>query len=183
MKRVLLTFLALAPLVAAQEIKFPPGLEKLEDRKDVEVVDVTLDAKLLDLASRFLSDKDPDEAKVKKLVKSLQGVYVKSLEFDNKGAYDPADVEYVRNQLKVGWSRIVGVRNHRDGENAEVYVKYDGEKIGGLVVIVAEPRELTLVNIVGSLRPEDLRDLGGNLGIPRFDVNIGGRDKSSSKED
>ncbi|HLJ49502.1 MAG TPA: DUF4252 domain-containing protein [Bryobacteraceae bacterium] len=181
MKRALLIFLAIAPLVAAQEIKFPPGLDKLADKAD-ETVDVTLDSSLLQLASRFLSDKDKDEAKVKKLVAGLQGVYVKSFEFDEKGAYNEADVEFVRNQLHTpGWSRIVGVRSHRNGENCEVYIKHDGEKIGGLVVIVAEPKELTFVNIVGTLRPEDLRDLGGNFGIPRLDVNIG-RDKTGSKE-
>jgi hypothetical protein len=37
-------------------------------------------------------------------------------------------------------------------------------------VIVAEPRELTIVSILGTINPDDLRDLGGHFGIPRMDV-------------
>jgi len=56
---------ALLPL-AAQEIKLPPNLDKLAERAS-EVVDVNLDGPMLQLAARFLSDKDVDEARVKKL--------------------------------------------------------------------------------------------------------------------
>jgi len=37
------------------------------------------------------------------------------------------------------------------------------------VVLVAEPRELTIVSILGSISPDDLRDLSGHFGIPRLD--------------
>jgi hypothetical protein len=36
-------------------------------------------------------------------------------------------------------------------------------------VIAAEPRELTIVNIIGTLDPEKLADLGGEFGIPRLE--------------
>ncbi|HEX5228482.1 MAG TPA: hypothetical protein VFW44_12260, partial [Bryobacteraceae bacterium] len=58
-KLALITCLALAPL-GAQEIKLPANLEKLA-AKASDVVDVTLDSNLLQLAGRFLSDKDPDD--------------------------------------------------------------------------------------------------------------------------
>ena len=48
--------IALAPL-GAQELKLPASLERLA-AKASEVVDVTMDANLLQLASRFLSDKN-----------------------------------------------------------------------------------------------------------------------------
>jgi hypothetical protein len=160
---------ALLPL-AAQEIKLPPNLEKLADKAH-EVVDVTMDGALLQLAARFLSDKDPDEARIKKLVSGLKGIYVKSFEFENRGEYQESDLEPLRAQLKApGWSRIVGVRSKRSGENAEVYLRSDNGGITGLAVIAAEPKELTIVQIIGPLQPEDLRDLGGHFGIPRVDV-------------
>jgi len=36
----------------------------------------------------------------------------------------------------------------------------------GLVILSAEPKELTVVNIVGPINLDQLSDLGGHLGIP-----------------
>jgi hypothetical protein len=182
MKRIGIILFLLLPL-AAQEIKLPPSFDRLA-AKAVETVDITLDATLLQLASKFLSDKDPDEARVKKLVSGLKGVFVKSFEFDARGEYEDRDVEAVRSQLKgPGWSRIVGVRSKRNGDNSEVFLKSDGGQVTGLAVIVAEPRQLTVVNIVGPINPEELRDLGGHFGIPKFDIVPGMRKSSAVKED
>jgi hypothetical protein len=166
--KLALGLIALLPL-AAQELRLPPNLEKLGD-KAREVVDVTLDGPLLQLAARFLSNRDPDEARAKKLVQGLKGIYVKSFEFDERGAYQDSDLEPLRAQLKApGWTRIVGVKSRRNGDNAEVYLKSENGAIAGLAVISAEPRELTIVQILGPIQPEDLRDLGGRLGVPQFD--------------
>jgi len=169
MKVALTVLLAGLPL-AAQDIKMPVGLDRLA-AKASEVVDVSLDGPLLQLASRFLSDKDPDEANVKKLVGGLKGVYVKSFTFEDRDQYKETDVEDLRTQLKApGWSRIVSSRSKRNGDNSEVYLKTDAGQITGLAVIVTEPKELTIVNIIGFIRPEDIRDLGGHFGIPKIDV-------------
>ena len=106
MKFAIPLLLAVLPL-AAQDIKMPVSLDKLA-AKASEVVDVSLDGALLQLASRFLSDKDPDEANVKKMVGGLKGVYVKSFEFEDRDQYKDSDVEELRTQLKApGWARIV----------------------------------------------------------------------------
>jgi hypothetical protein len=173
-----------APLLA-QDIKFPPGLEKLADRA-TEVIDVTLDSNMLQLASRFLSNRDTDQAKVKKLVGGLKGVYVRSYQFDKAGEYQESDVESVRSQLRSpGWSRIVGVRSKKQGDNAEVYIRNEGGQIAGLTVLAMDPKELTIVNIVGTINPEDLADLGGNFGIPQMDMGARskGRTTPQKKED
>lgn len=152
---------------AAEDIKMPVNLDKLAERAS-ESVDVTLDSSLLQLASGFLSKEDPDEAQVKKLVGKLKGIYVRSFEFDKEGQYSMSDVDAIRAQLKgPGWSRIVGVKSLR-GENSEVYLQKNGDQIGGLVVIDAEPRELTIVHIDGPIDPEELSQLGGHMGIPKL---------------
>jgi hypothetical protein len=183
MRIAMIACLAVVPL-AGQEIKIPASFDALA-AKATQVVDVTMDSSMLQLASRFLSDIDPDEAKAKKLVTGLKGVYVKSFEFDKTGEYQESDVEAIRAQLRApGWSRIVGVRSRKDGNNAEVFIRSAGDQIAGLAVVVAEPKELTIVNIVGSIRPEDLRDLGGNFGIPKLDVGGAATRKSNpAKED
>jgi 5-methylcytosine-specific restriction endonuclease McrBC GTP-binding regulatory subunit McrB len=164
--KILLVGLSLSCLCVAEEFKIP-DLEKLA-QKAKETVDVTLDQSMLQLASGFLSKDDPDEAKVKKLVAKLKGIYVRSFEFAREGEYSAADVQAFRNQLKQpGWSRIVGVKSV-EGENTEVYVLKNGDQFGGLVVLATEPKEFTIVHIDGPINPEDLAELSGHMGIPEL---------------
>lgn len=181
MKLAMVGFVALLPLTA-QELKLPASFDKLAERAS-EVIDITMDASLLQLASRFLSDKDPEEAKIKKLVSGLKGVYVKSFEFDHRGEYQESDVEAVRAQLRSpGWSRIVGVRSKRDGENADVFLKSENAQVTGIAIIVADPTELTIVSIAGPINPDEVRDLAGHFGIPKMDLSFP-TPRKSAKED
>jgi Domain of unknown function (DUF4252) len=166
---------------AQQDLKMPVNLGKLAEHA-TESVDVTLETSMLQLASKFLSKDDPEEVQVKKLVSKLKGVYVRSFEFDKEGQYSMSDVESIRTQLKAPvWSRIVGVKS-LNGENSEIYLKKDGEQIGGLVVIAAEPKELTIVHIDGPINPEDLSSLGGHMGIPRLSSEIGSKANKGAKK-
>jgi hypothetical protein len=151
-----------------QDIKLPPELDKRLAEKATEVVDVTLDGPMLNVGARFLSNRDPEQARVKQLVTGLKGIYVRSYQFDKENEYSASDVEAIRNQLKKPeWSRMVGVTSRKSGENAEVYLRMEGDKTTGLAVIAAEPRELTVVNISGPIDPEQLSELGGHFGVPK----------------
>ncbi len=157
---------AFCSLAVAEEFKIP-DLARLAERAK-ETVDVTLDQSMLQLASGFLSKNDPDEARVKKLVAKLKGVYVRSFEFDKEGQYSLSDVQVMRSQLKgPNWSRIVGVKSVK-GENTEIYLLKNGNQIGGLVVLAIEPKELTIVHIDGPINPEELSELSGHMGIPEM---------------
>jgi Domain of unknown function (DUF4252) len=170
---------ALPSRAASDEIKFPISFGKLAERA-TESVDVTLDSSMLQFASGFLSSDDKDEADVKKLVSKLKGVYVRSFEFDKDGQYSMSDVDYIKGQLKAPeWSRIVNVKSNK-GENSDIYVKKNGDAIAGLVVIDAEPRELTVVHIDGPINPQQLSELSGHLGIPNFEKS---GSKKKEKED
>jgi hypothetical protein len=138
--------------------------------KASDTVDVSLSGSLLKLATKFLSDDDKDEAQVKKVVGGLKAIYVKSFEFKKAGDYTPADVESFRAPLHApDWERIVGIHSTEDGESVEVYIKNEGKGIGGLAIIAAEPKELTLVNIVGPIDLDSLSELGGHFGIPEVE--------------
>jgi len=158
-------------------------LDKLAS-KAAEVVDVTLDDSMLKLASKFVAaDRDPDSADVQELIKNLKGVYVKSFEFDKEGEYSDADVEDIRAQLKSSaWSRMVGVRSKRDNELSEVYLMTEAatQKILGLAIIAAEPKELTVVNIVGPIDIDKLSALEGKMGIPHMNLQKNTQPKPSS---
>jgi len=175
----LVVLLALPMLARAQDVKIPPDVEKLSARAK-ETVEVTMDGPMLRWASKFLSAEDPEEAKCAKLVANLKGIYVRSFEFDKDGAYSAAEVEALRSQFRSpAWSRVVGVRSERDGDNVDIFFKLENDKMAGIVIISAEARELTFVNIVGPLEVEQLADLGGEFGIPK--LNPKDLSKSSSK--
>jgi hypothetical protein len=164
---VVLGFFATIPTLAqSARIQFT-GIEHLAPKAS-ETVDVNVDERLIQIASKFL--KDPDDADVQKLVANLKGIYVRNYEFEAEGVYTPADVEIIRAQVRgPSWSRLVNVNSKKEGI-LEVYVLLEGEKIGGLVVLSAEPKELTVVNIVGPVDLEKLASLEGQFGIPDLDL-------------
>ncbi|HUA59077.1 MAG TPA: DUF4252 domain-containing protein [Verrucomicrobiae bacterium] len=162
-------FLAACAIVlplAAQQFQF--HLDHLA-AKASDSVDVSLNGSTLQFAAKFLDGSDPEEAKVKKLLSSIDGIYVRSFEFKTAGVWSQADLDNVRNQLKAPeWSRIVEVKSAEDGETAEVYVRTVDKKISGVAVLYAEPKELTVANIVGPVDLDSLAELSGHFGLPKL---------------
>ena len=138
--------------------------------KASETVDVNIDGSLMQLAAKFLSSKDADEAKVKELVNGLKGIYVKSFTFENEGAYSEADLEGIRSQLRnSAWNKLVNVNSKKEG-SVEVYLMQSGGQISGLAVLASAPKEITVVNIVGPVDLEKLSALEGMLGVPELGI-------------
>lgn len=158
-----------------------PDLSQLAARSS-NTVDISLDGALLSLAARFL-DGEGEERDVKEMLAAIKGIYVKTFEFDHDGAYSPADIEAVRQQLAgPGWSRVVGVGSRRDQDQVDIYMWMDGDKPGGLAILSAEPRQLTIVNIIGAIDLEKLRALEGQFGVPRFDLEQRSRNDKSDRK-
>lgn len=156
-------------------------LDRLADRA-AEIVEVELDERLLQLAAKFLNTKNPQEAKVKELVAGLKGVYVRVFQFDKPGDYQSSDLDSIRAQLRSpGWSKIVGVRSRKENENVDVHVKLVNDTVGGLAIIAAQPQELAVINIVGMIDLEKLRELEGQFGIPKLDLD--GMTKPKPRQD
>lgn len=165
MKRFLMLSLLVCPLAFAQPLKLE-SLDKLAARAS-STVKVTLDGSLLRLASRFLSNDDPDQAQVKELVKGLKGIYVRSFEFSSNGQYLDSDLDAIRKQLQdSSWKPIVEVHTKNDGDNADIYVRDLGDHFGGIAIVATEPKELTVVHIDGVIDLDGLAKLSGNFGIP-----------------
>ena len=138
--------------------------------KASQTVDVNIDERLMQLAAKFLSSKDPDEAKVKELVNGLKGIYVKSFEFENEGQYTEADLEGIRSQLRnPAWNKIVNVSSKKEG-SVEVYLMQIGNQISGLAVLASDPKEVTVVNIIGPVDLDKLTQLEGQFGIPDLEI-------------
>jgi hypothetical protein len=180
--------IALLGLAAAPVAAQTPGQLKLPEfptlaDKASESVVVTLDSKMLNFAKGFLSDDKPDEVQAKKIVGSLTGIYVRNFTFDEDFVYPKADIDAVRRQLdSAGWSRMVEAHSKHEGSDVNVFMFVEGGKARGLAIIASEPREFTIVNIVGSINLEDLHDLEGNFGVPKLDIETGKKPADPKKE-
>jgi hypothetical protein len=136
--------------------------------KATESVDVTLDGFLMRIARKIAASHAADEAHddAISLLQDIKSVRVRNFSFDSDNAYSMADIDSVRKQLKApGWSALVQV-HRRDNEDVDVYVCLEDDKVKGLAVIASEPREFTIVNIVGSIDLDKISQLEGEFGIP-----------------
>jgi hypothetical protein len=141
-------------------------------KKATESVTITLDPNLLAMAARFLDSKDPEEAQTIEVIKGLQGIYIRSFTFDSDAAYRASDIDAVRVQLTApGWTRLVETRSRKTQANVDIYIMVDGKQAVGLAVIASEPRQFTIVNIVGAIDLDKLHKLEGQLGVPKLDID------------
>jgi hypothetical protein len=173
--RKLMLACATASVLFAQQIKI--DLDQLA-KKASNTVDLSLTPNLIQLGAAMLDPKDPDQGQVKKIVSGLQAIYIKSFEFKKEGEYSKADLDQIRGQLKAPeWQRMVGVESSEDRETVEVWVRTEGGKMSGLTILAAEPRELTVVNLVGAVDPAAIGELGGHFGIPKLNRPINRKKK------
>lgn len=169
----------LAPLAASVTLAGPPAMLDLPDfdalaARATESVNISLDTSLLGLAASFLDSSNPDDAAAKELIAGLKGIYVRNYTFDQDFAYPSGQVDLVRKQLAApGWQRLVEVQNSRDHTHVNIYVSVEHGVANGLAIIASEPREFTIVNIVGSIDLAKLRRLEGKFGIPKLPLPEG----------
>jgi hypothetical protein len=161
----------------AQDIQpdFPVALGKKLAARASNVDEVTLNKTMLKFASQFLHSDKKDEAEAKYLIQNLNAIYVREYDFSQAGQYTAEDLKTIRQQfLGPNWNPMV--REHGEGDS-DIYVKTVNNEVQGIFVLDAEPQELDMIYISGSIRPEDLEKLSGNFGIPN--INTG---KAPSKE-
>jgi Domain of unknown function (DUF4252) len=150
-------------------------LDRLASRAS-EVTDVSLEGPMLKLAADQMSQKahaaNTPERRAKKLtaanmLQQLKGIYVKVFEFSKPGEYSKSDLESVFKQLDSGgWKVMVHVEEKKSGEITGIYVMEEGGQAVGMAIVAAEPKEFTVVNLVGPIDFSQLSGLGslGALG-------------------
>jgi len=170
---LLVMLMALSTLSRAASVEpklLLPDFDALAEKAS-ESVTITLDSTLLGMAAKFLDPNNPEDSAAKEVLSGLQGIYVKSYTFDEDFAYPKTDVERVRKQLSApGWSRLVEVRSRKEQANVDIYISVAGNKALGLAIIATEPREFTIVNIVGSVDLDKLHKLEGKFGVPKLEI-------------
>jgi hypothetical protein len=144
--------------------------------KAVDSVDISLNGFLLrsltKIARTAESEDDPEAAAALSVLGDIQSVQIRSFEFDQDDAYDKADIDAVRRQLSGGgWIALVQSHKREPREDVDVYIRTVGDKIEGLAVVASEPREFTIVNVVGTIDIDKISRLEGQFGIPQVSRN------------
>ncbi|MGO8720655.1 MAG: DUF4252 domain-containing protein [Acidobacteriaceae bacterium] len=170
--------LAIPAIAQDTQPDFPVALDKKLAARASDVNEVTMNKTMLKFAGQFLNSKDKDDAQAQHLIQNLNAIYVRNYEFSQPGQYTPEDLTTIRRQfLGPDWNPMVRTHSKKGEGDTDIYVKMVHGEVQGMFVLDAEPKELNMVYISGSIRPEDLKDLGGNFGIPNINT-----DKGASKE-
>jgi hypothetical protein len=140
--------------------------------KATETVDVDVGGFLLALA-RMVTREEAKHDSPLRVLDDIKSVKVRSYKFDSDEGYSRADVDAARKQLQgPQWNAMVQVHKRDAQEDVDVYVCVeDSGKTCGLAVIATQPREFTVVSIVGSIDIDRLADLEGEFGIPKVSQN------------
>jgi Domain of unknown function (DUF4252) len=174
---VLLLLLGSMMTAQAQGPKLQLDQLDLLANKSSETVDVKLDERLMATTAKIFSSKD--DAEIKEVLKGIKGIYVKSFAFEKEGEYSQVEVDYVMSQLRGStWSKILAVKSRKDNQNVEVYLNIVADQITGLAVVSIEPKEFTVVNIVGPIDLDKLSKLEGQFGVPDLGIE---QDKTKKK--
>jgi Domain of unknown function (DUF4252) len=171
-------------MAQTSQLPTPPPIEKELAARASNVTEVTLGKNMLAFASKFMNGKDEDEAATRKLIDGLDGIYVRDYEFDKEGQFSMEEIEQLRKYFETSeWSPIVRERERKSGETTDVMVKLvDGES-RGMFILTVEPKELTIVLILGLVRMEDLGKLKGLGGLGSLgDIATNTKDKEKDKD-
>jgi Domain of unknown function (DUF4252) len=176
---VLMVGLVVPAVAQNSQLPLPSPIEKELAAKASNVTEVTLGKNMLAFAAKFMNGKGEDDAATRKLIEGLDGIYVRDYEFDKEGEYSMEDIQKLRAYFETSdWSPIVRERDKKSGESTDVMMKVVNGETHGMFILDVEPKELSIVLILGPVKMEDLSKLGdiGGLGM------LGDIEKESHKE-
>jgi hypothetical protein len=176
----------LVPAVAQNsQLPLPSPVEKELAAKASNVTEVTLGKNMLAFAAKFMSGKEHEDQATRHLIEGLDGIYVRDYEFDKEGQYSMEDVQKLRAYFETrDWSQIVRERDKKSGESTDVMMKMVNGETHGMFILDVEPKELSIVLILGPVKMEDLSKLGGigGLGMLGEIGNESSKDKAKDKK-
>jgi len=176
-----------APLHAQTSQLPPPSpVEKELAARASDVTEVTLGKNMLAFAAKVMNGKDDGDADARRLIEGLDGIYVREYEFDKAGEFSADEVDQLRKYFETSdWSSIVKEREKKSGESTDVMVKLVNGESHGLFVLEVEPKELTIVLILGPIKVEDLgklKAIGGLGALGDVAADVKDKDKEKDKD-
>jgi len=166
--KVALAWLLVPALAAAQDARLKLPEFKTFAGKATESVNISLSPWLLRMAGAFIDEKDEDSAATKHLLAGIKSIEIRSYQFATDFAYSAADIDGVRSQLSgPGWNQLMQVHHRDQSEDVDMYVLIENNVTKGFALVASQPRQFTIINIVGSINVEDLPKLQSHLHLPK----------------
>lgn len=162
---VIFAALVVAPLAIGQklELKLDDIAAKASQKNEIDLEGPLLKTALANLPQAVKDGKGSKEsalgAQIPALLSALTGVHVRNYGFEKPQMYSDSDLDRIRTQVGEGsgWARIVRVKDK--GQSTEIYLLNRGEEIAGCLLMVAEPKELTVVHVSGAATMAQVKEL------------------------
>jgi Domain of unknown function (DUF4252) len=168
------------------QLPAPSPIEKELAARASDVTEVTLGKNMLNFAAKVMNGKDDDDAEARHLIEGLQGIYVREYEFEKEGEYTVEQIDQLRKYYETSeWTPMVHEHNKKTGETSDVMVKLVNGESNGMFILDVEPKEVSIVLILGTIHMDDLGKLKGISGLSELgDLNISveGKDKEKDKD-
>jgi hypothetical protein len=183
MQNRIITFVLAAGIVAAPgwalaqdaPLPAPSPIEKGLAARASDVTEVTLGKNMLAFAAKILNGKNDDDAEARHLIREY--------EFDKEGQFSADEVDQLRKYFETSeWTPIVKSRERKNSESADVMVKLVNGESHGIFILNVEPKELTIVLILGPIHPDQLGELRGISGLGAIGDVVRDHDKEKDKD-
>ena len=173
-------------LAQTTQLPVPSPIEKELAARASDVTEVTLGKNMLAFAAKVMNGKDDDDAEARHLIEGLEGIYVREYEFEKEGEYSVDQIEQLRKYFETSeWTPMVHEHNKKTGETSDVMVKLVNGESNGMFILDVEPKEVSIVLILGRIHMDDLGKLKGIGGLDALgDVSKipGVKDKEKTNE-
>jgi hypothetical protein len=137
--------------------------------RDTLIMD--LDSVLLASAVKSMSGDEDPAGSIKKLLSGLKWIQIRGFELESPGAYRTS-VQTIRDALKAPeWARYAAQSS--EWSELEIWSARWGNAPMGVLMLSRTNKSVFIVNVAGNLRPDQLLQLSGLLGIPNFQLPLG----------
>lgn len=157
-------------------IAMPPGiLDELTNLADQPATHTgfVFDRSMLQAAQGVLSSGGID---AQQAAAELTSISFDTFRYPRAAFYTPETMQaIIAGYNAAGWKHLVD-GNHSPANSAQpatpltdLWLHFTGADIDNVTVLIRSPRDMSLVQVAGDLRPLDLIHLSGHFGIPRVD--------------
>jgi len=132
-----------------------------------EQVEVHVPRNLVSIAAKIVAREQPEVAR---LLGSIESVHVRVVGLDegNRAAVLKR-VDEVRSELaRAGWQKIVSARD--GGDDVAIFMQTTADETieGVALTVLGGDSEAVFINVVGSIRPEELAEIAEALRVPHL---------------
>jgi hypothetical protein len=132
------------------------------------------DRSMMQAAQDYLIDSGID---AKRAAAAITGLTIDNWHFKSPAFYPPENLSALATMYKAaGWMHLVNQDRRPNSADpvkplTDLWLHHQGANIDAVTVLTRGPRNMTVLQLTGDLRPVELMHLGGHFGIPKVDPN------------